>query len=111
MGAVSRGLTASCVALLVAVALASYPSGALAHEALYVANAAGPSIYQYAVQGDGSLQQAASVVNTAERPDRLVVSPDRKSLYVAQGNTMGVGSLLQYTIQPDGTLAPKEPAK
>jgi len=97
--------------LLVAVALASYPSGALAHEALYVANAAGPSIYQYAVQGDGSLQQAASVVNTAERPDRLVVSPDRKSLYVAQGNTMGVGSLLQYTIQPDGTLAPKEPAK
>jgi DNA-binding beta-propeller fold protein YncE len=34
----------------------------------------------------------------------------RGCVCVAQGNTMGVGSLLQFTIQPDGTLTPKDQA-
>ena len=110
MRPMSRGLGILGAVLVAPVVLASLASSTLADEALYVANANGPSVYQYAVQEDGSLLQAASVAKTAERPDRLVISPNHKSLYVAQGNTMGVGSLLQYTIQPDGTLTPKEPA-
>lgn len=105
------GIGVLCVALLAPLLLASPSSAALAQEALYVANASGPSVYEYALGEDGSLLRASSVPKTEERPDRLAVSPDHKSLYVAEGNTVGIGALLQYTIEPDGTLAPKEPVK
>ncbi len=104
-----RGTGVLSVALLVTASVWSV-SSATAGEAVYVANANGPSVFQYAVQAGGTLARATGVAQDTERPDRIVLAPNEKSLYVAEGNTIGVGALLQYTVEPDGTLTPKSPA-
>jgi DNA-binding beta-propeller fold protein YncE len=104
-----RGMGVLSAALLATASVWSV-SSATADEAVYVANANGPSVFQYAVQAGGLLARATGIAQDTERPDRIVLAPNEKSLYVAEGNTTGVGALLQYTVKPDGTLTPKSPA-
>jgi DNA-binding beta-propeller fold protein YncE len=65
------------------------------------------AVGQFDVQADGALTpKNPPTVPTESGPQGLAVSPDGRSVYVA--NTFG-NSISQYNASPDGALAPKSP--
>jgi DNA-binding beta-propeller fold protein YncE len=66
-------------------------------------------VSQYSIGAAGSLSpKSPPTVPTSERPSGVAVSPDSRSVYVAENEEFAVSGLVsQYTVRADGTLSPK----
>lgn len=73
---------------------------------LYAVNAFDATISQFAVGSDGTLETLAQpIASGAVEPRGIVLSPDRKIIYVSHFNGgSGAGSLTRFTVRPDGIL-------
>lgn len=58
----------------------------------------------YRIDPDGTVAQ---IITDVEKPNGIVVSPDMKTLYVADNNPQGKRQLLAFPLKPDGTVGPK----
>jgi len=61
----------------------------------------------YRIDFDGSVTR---LISDVEKPNGIVLSPDQKTLYLAESNVAGKGSrqLLAYALKEDGTVGPKK---
>ena len=111
--AVSRVLGVWLVALC---ALASAPVAARAlSSSAYVVNFgtgnAPSTVSQYDLGADGALSpNATPTVAAGTGPFAIAISPDGKSVYVANYISNGPDGISQYTVGPDGALSPMTPA-
>jgi DNA-binding beta-propeller fold protein YncE len=99
------------VAVLTASAVVVAPAEA-AHRpsSVYVTNVSSDSVSQYEVRPGGTLAPLdPPTVPASVGPDGVAVSPDGKSVYVAnEGTPFGVpGKVGQYDVGRDGSLTPK----
>jgi DNA-binding beta-propeller fold protein YncE len=98
------------------VALGATPGAMTVHpagESAYVGNSDSNTIVQYGVGANGALSPKASPVGTGDGAFQPAVSPDGKSLYMANSGDplrQDPGSVTQYDIDATtGTLSPKRP--
>ncbi len=59
----------------------------------------------YRIDPDGSLTQ---LITDMEKPNGVILSPDMKTLYVAEANPKGKQQLLAYPLHEDGSVGPKK---
>jgi gluconolactonase len=59
----------------------------------------------YRIDPDGKVTQ---LITDAEKPNGVLVSPDDKTLYVADSNPKGKQQLLAYPLKEDGSVGPKK---
>jgi gluconolactonase len=58
----------------------------------------------YRIDPDGSVTQ---IIVDVEKPNGIVLSPDMKTLYVADSNPKGKQQLLAFDLKADGSVGPK----
>jgi gluconolactonase len=58
----------------------------------------------YRIDPDGTVTQ---LITDAQKPNGVLLSPDMKTLYVADSNPKGNQHLLAYPLRPDGGVGPK----
>jgi gluconolactonase len=58
----------------------------------------------YRVDPDGTVAQ---IITEVEKPNGIVLSPDMKTLYLADSNPGGNQHLLSFPLRPDGTVGAK----
>jgi gluconolactonase len=58
----------------------------------------------YRADPDGTVTQ---IITDVQKPNGVVLSPDMKTLYVADSNPKGNQHLLAYPLRPDGSVGPK----
>jgi gluconolactonase len=58
----------------------------------------------YRVDPDGTL---ARIITDVQKPNGIILSPDMKTLYLADSNPKGNQHLLAFTLRTDGTVGPK----
>jgi DNA-binding beta-propeller fold protein YncE len=102
------------LAAVLAACLAGAAPAAQAQPFVYVANNASSSVSQYDAMGGGlsPLTPASVPVRTDVFPNGVAVSPDGRSVYVAN-TTLAVipgGSVSQFDVGANGTLTAKSPA-
>jgi gluconolactonase len=59
----------------------------------------------YRVDPDGTVAQ---LINDVRKPNGVLLSPDMKTLYVADFDPFARQYLLAYAVRPDGTVGPKQ---
>ena len=74
-------------------------------EYVYVANFTSNTISMYQVTQGGALTSLGTAVPAGTNPYSLAVDSTTHSLYVANYNSGGAGSISEYTINANGTLA------
>jgi gluconolactonase len=58
----------------------------------------------YRIDPDGSVTR---IITDVEKPNGIVLSPDMKTLYLADSNSKGKRQLLAFPLKPDGTVGEK----
>jgi sugar lactone lactonase YvrE/predicted amidohydrolase len=58
----------------------------------------------YRVDPDGKVTQ---IITDVQKPNGIILSPDMKTLFVADSNRAGNQHLLAYPLKPDGSVGPK----
>jgi gluconolactonase len=58
----------------------------------------------YRIDPDGTVTR---IITEVQKPNGVVLSPDMKTLYVADSNPKGYQHLLAYPLRPDGSVGPK----
>jgi 6-phosphogluconolactonase (cycloisomerase 2 family) len=97
------------------VAAGSRPNAITVHpngKSAYVANGLSNTISLYDVGPGGQLRpMSPSTVGTGEGPLEIAVRPDGQSAYVTNFGLLSqsAGSITQYDVEADGSLAPKSP--
>src|SRR5450759_593049 len=101
-------LAAPVVAGLNPISVTVDPSGQYAYVANYFNGAGGNSVSQYKISSvDGTLSELAAPVVSGLNPSSVTVDPSGQYAYVAN---LGDGTVSQYKIGNDGTLAAMAPA-
>jgi gluconolactonase len=59
----------------------------------------------YRVDPDGTVTQ---IIRDVTKPNGIILSPDMKTLYLAESHPKGDRLLLAYPLKPDGTVGPKK---
>lgn len=59
----------------------------------------------YRIDPDGTVSQ---IITDVEKPNGIALSPDMKTLYLAESNPRGNQHLLSYPLRDDGTVGPKK---
>lgn len=59
----------------------------------------------YRVDPDGSVTQ---IITDVQKPNGIILSPDLKTLYLADNNAKGNRHLLAFALRPDGSVGPKK---
>src|SRR5262245_15210144 len=59
----------------------------------------------YRIDPDGTVTQ---IITDVEKPNGIILSPDMKTLYLADNNPKGKRELLSFPLKPDGTVGPKK---
>jgi gluconolactonase len=59
----------------------------------------------YRVDPDGTVTQ---IITDVQKPNGIILSPDMKTLYLADNNPKGKRALLSFPLKPDGTVGPKK---
>jgi hypothetical protein len=97
------------VVVLAALVAGMVPTSAQAMSAsAYTTNINGHSVFQFGIGGGGLLSALAPTsVESGTRPLGVAISPDAKSVYVADGGSEMVS---QYDVGPGGLVSPKSPA-
>ena len=85
------------------------PDGRSVYVAAFAAGFTGGEVLQYDVGIDGTLSpKSPPAVPAGAGPRQLAISPDGRSVYVADFDVHG--RVLQFDVGPAGTLSPKSPA-
>jgi gluconolactonase len=58
----------------------------------------------YRIDPDGTVTQ---IITDVQKPNGIVLSPDMKTLYLADSNPRGNRHLLAFPLKPDGSVGPK----
>ena len=58
----------------------------------------------YRIDPDGTVTQ---IITDVQKPNGIILSPDFKTLYLADSNLRGHHHLLAFPLKPDGTVGPK----
>lgn len=58
----------------------------------------------YRIDPDGTVTQ---IITDVQKPNGIILSPDMKTLYLADSNPRGNQHLLAFPLKPDGTVGPK----
>ncbi len=105
----ARGIWLVFITALALLALYAAPTAALAGGSVYVGNRYSKDVSQYSIGSGGALSPLSPPTVAGGFADgRVVVSPDGKSVYIA--NTTD-SAIWQYDVDPaSGRLSPKTPA-